>query len=399
MKSSLDYSRRALGIATSQIHFKFNIAFVQIQLAQLIYTLPESQRTLTEVQAASEGLDDAIESFTEIAQSKNPPYPKHDIEQRANMGRNTMRRQLERAIQSQREYEEKNAARLQEAREAREAEMKRREEERKKAEETAAEEKKKIQEERNEILALNRELVEKRAEEERRKEELEYTTDSETGERVKRKKKPRAAGGKRKKKGEESDSETEGEGSRRRRKGAKATEDETSGITSMDEHAPRTKKKRKLARKGGKEDKFKSSEMVVDSDEDDDVAPAATTNGAAKTSDPEDDVDMDDAGPATEAASRGEVDEDEEAVPRPRKKPVRRIEESDEEDEEDEEDGDDEAPTPMTTAEKAAAEGRGEDVSKVEQRVMAAGGGNDVEVPGQAGEVYPGVIGAQEADA
>lgn len=53
----------------------------------------------------------------------------------------------------------------------------------------------------------------------------------------------------------------------------------------------------------------------------------------------------------------------------------------------------------MTTAEKAAAEGRGEDVSKVEHRVTAAGGGNDVEVPGQAGEAYPGVIGTQEADA
>ena len=94
MKSSLDYSHRALALAPSQIHFKFNIAFVQIQLAQLMYTLPENQRTLADVQAASEGLDEAIEAFTEIAQAKNPPYPKHDIEQRANMGRNTMRRQL-----------------------------------------------------------------------------------------------------------------------------------------------------------------------------------------------------------------------------------------------------------------------------------------------------------------
>ena len=397
MKSSLDYSRRALAIATSQIHFKFNIAFVQIQLAQLIYTLPESQRTLAEVQAASEGLDDAIESFTEIAQAKNPPYPKHDIEQRANMGRNTMRRQLERAIQSQREYEEKNAARLQEARESREAEMKRREEERKRAEEIAAEEKRKIQDERNKILALNRELVEKRAEEERRKEELEYTTDSETGERVKRKKKSRAAGGKRKKKGEDSDTETEGDRPRRR-KGAKGTEDETSGITSVDETRPRTKKKRKLARKGGKEDKFKSSEMVVDSDEDVDVAPAAT-NGGAKTNDAGEDAEMEDVGPTEVATGGEEVDDDgdeEEAISRPRKKPVRRIEESDEEEDEDDEDT---PPPPMTTAEKAAAEDQGEDVSMVGQKVTAAGGGNDVEIPGGAGEAYPGVTGGGEAGA
>lgn len=247
MKSSLDYSRRALAIAPSQIHFKFNVAFVQIQLAQLMYTLPELQRTLVDVQSASDGLDDAIESFAEIAKAPNPPYPKHDIEQRANMGRNTMRRQLERAIQSQRDFEEKNANKLQEAREAKQAENKKREEERIKAEEIAAEEKKKIAEDRYKMLETSRKLAEKRAEEERRKEEAEYTEDSETGERVKRKKKSRAAGGKRKKKGEDSDTDAEEERPRRKRAPKSATE--SSAVTSMDEE-PKPKKKRKLARKG-----------------------------------------------------------------------------------------------------------------------------------------------------
>lgn len=381
MKNSLNYSRRALAIAPSQIHFKFNIAFVQIQLAQLMYTLPESQRTLLEVQSASEGLDDAIESFTEIAQSSNPPYPKHDIEQRANMGRNTMRKQLERAIQSQRDYENKNATKLQEARELREVELRRRDEAKSKASEIAAEEKKKIAEERFKMLETSRKLAEQRAEEERRREEAEMTVDSETGERVKRKKKPRAAAGqgKRKKKGaEDSDSESQldGERPRRTKKGRKSVT-ESSAVSSMDEGA-KPKKKRKLARKGGKEDKFKSSEMVVDS-EDDDVAAVRKGNSTAGD---------EAASPADTAMDErlvGDEEEEEEAASRPRKKPVRRIEESEDEDE-DEGDGGTE---PRTTAEQAAGEPKGNvfadaDVSMVDESVGAAGDANTVEYPGGA---------------
>lgn len=374
MKASLDYSRRALAIAPSQIHFKFNIAFVQIQLAQLMYTLSENQRTLGDVQSASEGLDNAIESFTEIAQAKNPPYPKHDIEQRANMGRNTMRRQLERAIQSQREHEEKNAARLMESRAKKEAEIKQREEERIKAEELAAEEKRKIAEERYKMLETSRKLAEQRAEEERRKEEAEYTEDSETGERVKRKKKPRA-GGKRKKKGEDSETDME-EVERPRRKKAPKSMTESSAVTSADD-APKPKK-RKLARKGGREDKFKSNEMVDDSDDDD--VQVAKDNGADSAAD----TPMGDTHPASGGSDReddgGEEEDEEETITRPRKKATRRIEESEDEDE-------DEEPAHTTTAERAAAADAGEkphknifddsDISMVDESIGAGGGNND----------------------
>jgi len=329
MKNSLDYSSRALAIAPNQIHFKFNIAFVQIQLAQLMYTLPEGQRTLAEVQAASEGLDEAIESFTAIAQSKNPPYPKHDIEQRANMGRNTMRRQLERAVQAQREYEEKNAAKLQEARDTREAELRRREEERRRAEEIAEEQRRKIAQERYKMLEMSRELAEKRAEEERRKEELEYTEDEETGERVKRKKTKK--GGKRKKKGEDTDTDGDGEVVR---KGGKSTEN-SSAVGSDDGEKGRVTKKRKLLRKRGegKVSNYKSSELVVDSDSDgaNEIAPAKpVTNGSA----PVDKQEEED--PDTRMADPDDEDEDEDEaiVKQPRKNASRRIADDDDEDEE-----------------------------------------------------------------
>ncbi|KAF2841406.1 tetratricopeptide [Patellaria atrata CBS 101060] len=321
MKTSLEYSQRALEVAPEQIHFKFNVAFVQIQIAQLIYTLPDSQRTLEEVETAALGLDQAIESFSAIAKSPNPPFPRGDIEQRANMGRNTMRKQLERAVQNQREYEQKHAARLQQAREAREAEIRKREEARRQAEEAANEQKRKIAEERQKMQEKDRELAELRAEEERRREEAEMTTDSETGERRKRVKKK--GGAKRKKKTGGEEDETDGEvsdgGSKRRSTAASATP------ASSGDERPRQKKKRKLERKSKTSSKYKSSERIVDSDEDDEAL--AQMNGneglAAKINTP------------GSGAEESMADEDEEGGPvsQPRKKTTRVIEDDDEDEE------------------------------------------------------------------
>ena len=330
MKISLDYSYKALQNAPEQIHFKFNIAFVQIQLAQLIYSLPENQRTLQEVEAAAEGLDEAIESFGEIAHSKNPPYPKHDIEQRANMGKNTMRRQLERAVQQQRDYEAKNAAKMDEARKTREEEIRTQEEVKRKAEEHAAGEKKRLAEERHKLLEVSRELAERRAEEERRKEEAEYTEDEETGERVKRKKK-KISSGKRKTKGDEGDgADASGAEAAPRKARAKSTVANSAAGSSDRERAP--KKRRKLARKSEikANSKFKSSEMIVDSDEDanmDDAGRPTNTDGSAprqSTEEADGDTRMLDADE--------ESDEDEDAVQVRRKKFSRRIDDDDDQD-------------------------------------------------------------------
>ncbi|KAI4137830.1 MAG: hypothetical protein L6R39_007072 [Caloplaca ligustica] len=368
MKTSLSYSHRALDIAPQQIHFQFNIAFVQIQLAQLLYTLPETQRTLDDVIKASEGLEEAIASLTEIAASKNPPYPRHDIEQRANMGRNTMRRQLERAIQSQREFEEKNAAKLAEARELREVEMRRREEERKQVAEAREEEKRKIREERDKMAQLSRELAEKRAEEERRREDAEYTQDSE-GERVKRSKKKKAAAAKRKKKGEGSGSETEvgddgevgAKKSTRRKKKARSTEPE-SNVDGSEVEAAGTKgkktKRKRLARKGAKEGNFKSQELVVDSDSEGETTMtrplAAETNGGGQAdSDGDGDTRMRDPG------EDEEEDEDTVFAPKqPRKRNARRIDDDDEDEDDgdEEEEAEEEPSSAKTTAERDAEE-------------------------------------------
>ena len=381
MKSSLEYSQRALELAPQQIHFQFNIAFVQIQLAQLIYTLPEHQRTLAEVEAAAQGLDEAINSFGEIARAKNPPYPRHDIEQRANMGRNTMRRQLERAVQAQREYEDANREKLNKAREIREKEVQKREEERRRAEEESAERKRVLAEERQKLLEHSRKMAEQRAEEEARREEAEWTVDSE-GERVKRKRRAKGTGKRRKKEGESGDDGISGDeeaagGARRRRGRKSAAGSEGSG----EEKKP--KKKRKLARKSGANDKYKSSELVVDSDSEGEAngAGPAGTQAYSGAFDPDDDDEVEPQNADTEMADAGDEDEDEDAAPRTRKKVSRRInDDDDEQDDGDEPDVDHEDDSPLPSEHpktNGTAEGNVfadlEDDPMVDETVAAAG--------------------------
>ncbi|KAG9233452.1 RNA polymerase II transcription elongation factor-like protein [Amylocarpus encephaloides] len=323
-KSALEYAEKALGIAPEQVHFKFNVAFVQIQLATAVYNMPEMQRSLSEVQSAATGLEAAIESLDAIAQHPQTPYPKHDIEQRANMARNTMRKQLERSIAAQKEYEERNVERLQAAKLKREEELKKREEAKLAAEQAERDRKQKIAEERLKISEKDKELAELRAEEERAREAAEMTTDSETGERIKRKKKPRAVGGgKRRKKNEEgiTDDDDSGAGAPKRRNRQKRG----SGDDSEEE---KPKKKRKLAKKSQeKPDRYNLSSAIVESDEDGDDGAAEAAKQMENDdvlSDLPNDMDVDDEeeesapAPVKRKSRRAMIDsDDEDATPAP----------------------------------------------------------------------------------
>jgi RNA polymerase-associated protein CTR9 len=299
---------------------------VQIQLATAVYNMPEVQRTLAEVQAAASGLEEAIESLDAIAQHPQTPYPKHDIEQRANMARNTMRKQLERSIQAQKEYEEKNAERINAAKIQREAELKKREAAKKAAEDAERDRKLKIAEERAEIAKKDRELAEARAEEARALEAAEMTTDSETGEKIKRKKKPRVAGtgGKRKKKNEDGITDDEDSGVEPKRKSRAKSRDGDS------DEEKRGKKRRRLGKKNAveKPSKYKSSEIVVESDSEGDDGAAE----AAKAMD--EDVFGDDEPVANMEVDAGSDDEAE-ATPVVKRKSRRAVVSEDEDEDDD----------------------------------------------------------------
>ncbi|KAJ8608004.1 hypothetical protein MRB53_039910 [Persea americana] len=297
-KTSLTYSQRALEAAAGakdEINYRFNVAFVQIQIAQLMNILKDAMRSTAEVQTAIEGLDQAIEAFTEIAASPNPPFPRNDIEQRANMGRNTMKRQLATTMDKQQEYERKNHTRLEEARRLREEDIARREEAKRKAEEIAEQERRRLHAEREEIKAQDMILMRERIEAaQRAKEEADereaaaWTTDEETGERKKRAKRKTGDKKKRKKKADDSDEDdgivgdSDDEGSRRHNRSS-ATPDKDG------EEPARKKKKRRLERKSAaaaaKPGKYKSSEMVEDSSEDEGAPPTADTPDAMMSDD------------------------------------------------------------------------------------------------------------------
>lgn len=138
-RSALDCSKKAFAMASDNLGLKFNVAFVQFQFADFMRRLPASQRTVEDIGEAGNGLEEAIVALNEIAKEKYPPFPANELEQRAVMGQNTVRKQLERAIVQQQEYEEQNRARLEEARRKRqELQEKLEEEKRKKEEEEAA---------------------------------------------------------------------------------------------------------------------------------------------------------------------------------------------------------------------------------------------------------------------
>ncbi|KAI2642906.1 hypothetical protein GGS21DRAFT_500152 [Xylaria nigripes] len=246
-KTALNYAKKALEVSPEQIHFKFNVAFVQIQLVQHIMNVPEAQRNLEQLEEAMEGLEAAIVALDEIAQHPQPPYPRVDLEQRANMARNTQRKQLGRQIESQREYEEKNKEKIAIVLEKRKAEAKRREEERQQALAKEKERQEKIRKEREEMAAIER----KRDETRQAEEEAELTTDEETGQKVKRKRKPKPRG----------DEQPKQSRNRSQKKKLKREEDEE----SEDDGQP--KKKRRLAKKDNKQ--YKSAEIVVDSSDED----------------------------------------------------------------------------------------------------------------------------------
>lgn len=304
MTTALSYSQRALAAQPEMVHLQFNIAFVQFQIAQLINSLPETQRTLEEVQDAAAGLEDAIQTFQTIAKVKQPPYPRSALEQRAAMGKNTMRKQLERAERAQKEYEEKNQEKLALARGRREEELRQREEEARRRREEEEERQRRVGEERRKMIEMTQRITEQQVAEQAAREAAEWTEDEATGERVKRKDLKKKAGGKGKKRkgGDDVDDfiEDDGDGSGNDIRSEKSRSRTPRSDTA--ERQPKASKRRRLDRKGkgGRANKYKSSEIVVESESEAEggaaagtgtVTPAAAVNGGDHTSPGDEDED------------------------------------------------------------------------------------------------------------
>ena len=366
-KTALENMREALAATPDSPHLRFNIAFIQFQIAQTVNTARETDRSLQDVEAAIQGLDEAIATLEEVAQVKNPPYPRGALESRAAMGRNTMRKQLERARGAQADFERNNQEKIAVSR-------KRRAEEQAKRDHVKAELAKKEQERREAIEAERRKMqaeAERRSEQSRAeaaaREALEYTDDEETGDRIKRKekqKRDRASGKNRKRKARDEgdgfieDDEDEGRSERSVSRTPLSDSDrEGEGEPRTQESsAPPKKKRRRLERKGGapastkkarappaakkSNSKYKSDERIVDSDEE--VEEDAVATPPSEDADEE----MPDATPRNGAVAETNGDDEEEddvvRKPRPKQRKQQRLI-ADDDDDEDEVDGGDAA--------------------------------------------------------
>ena len=392
MTTALSYSQRALAAQPEMVHLQFNIAFVQFQIAQLINSLPETQRTIEEVQDAAAGLEDAIQTFQTIAKVKQPPYPRSALEQRAAMGKNTMRKQLERAERAQKEYEERNQEKLALARGRREEELRQREEDARRRREEEEERQKRVGEERRRMIEMTQRITEQQVAEQAAREAAEWTEDEATGERVKRKDLKKKTGGKGKKRkgGDDVDDfiDNDGDGSGNDLRSEKSRSRTPRSDTA--ERQPKGSKRRRLDRKGkgAKASKFKSSEIVVESESEGDAAVAAAAGAGAIT--PADTPGTTNDNDGGRGGSMNE-DEDEDAAPvasrPPRKRKQHRMIADDEEEEEYDQGRVGLASAALPEAddmgeEDAAASSTNIDIASAAMAAMAADGNGDVATPG-----------------
>jgi len=341
LNTALDYMKRALATQPDSAHLQFNVAFLQFQVAQLINSQKEHERTLEDLNTAAEGLEQSITTFEEVAKVKQPPYPRSALEQRAAMAKNTMRKQLDRARESQAKYEDQNKDKLRAAKEKREEELRRREETlraRKEAEEARV---RKIAEDRKKMVEETERMAESLRAEAAAREAAEYTDDEETGDRVKRKRKER--GGKRKKRDDEDgfiedDGDLFGERSEKSASRTPLSSDGEGRESKRESEKPR-KKKRKLERKvttkqlpKEQKGKYKSAAVVVDSDDDEPSAAPTPEMNADTPQDNGDEVmrDLD-----------GEDEDDEVQARQParKRKQLRTIADDDEDEDEDVDNG------------------------------------------------------------
>lgn len=171
LTKSLDFSRKALEEHDDNLALRFNVVYIQFQIADIVRRLTPEKRTLADIEFALEGLNAAVESLRCLAKAERPPYAPAELERRAEMGETSLRGQLERAINAQKEFEAEARSKFEEAQRLRMEEQRRTEALERERAARQAELERKLAEERETLLAQTRALEEERAG--RRQRELE----------------------------------------------------------------------------------------------------------------------------------------------------------------------------------------------------------------------------------
>ncbi|ODV82296.1 TPR-like protein [Suhomyces tanzawaensis NRRL Y-17324] len=265
---AIEYTEKALSYATgSHSSLKFNLAYVQFQLAEYLTKLPVGQRVLTDIEKGIQQLKQAIEILNELSSDSevHPPYPKSELKARATLGSATLLSRLNAVFEETKEHNSQIAEKLEVAKKIRE-------------EETAA--KLKIQEEqlqaqrlKEEELSKEREKLQEQAQqwaEEARMNVIvdENDDDDKFDDEPKEKEKK-----KRGKKAEKSETAAKGKGKKRGKRKAIIDDSEEEEL-SNNESEEESSTKRKVEENDEDEDdrpkkkKSLSKEFIEDSDDD-----------------------------------------------------------------------------------------------------------------------------------
>lgn len=278
-RKGIEYAQNALDFASgSHASLKFNLAYIQFQIAEFVSKTPVETRSLEDIESAISGLQSGIETLKLLAgdDEKFAPYPKAELQARADLGSSTL---LARLISCREETQlnlSEIALKLEEAKKVRDAELAVRLEE----ERAVVEERKLKEEALSKERAILQEQAQQWAEESRMSVVVQESEDDnddlfnengDAGEKKKKAPKKKAAKGKKgkgRKKVVDSEPEdaSEPSGSDHDEPSAGESDRETSPVKRQripdeddDDEVSKSKKKSK---------KTKSSEFIKDSDED-----------------------------------------------------------------------------------------------------------------------------------
>lgn len=89
LKKALDYAKEAQKHSSgTQASLRFNIAYVQFQIADFVTKTAVEQRNVEDVKRAIDDLNEAVETLNSLSSEDeaHPPYPKAELKARANLG-------------------------------------------------------------------------------------------------------------------------------------------------------------------------------------------------------------------------------------------------------------------------------------------------------------------------
>ncbi|TFY82402.1 hypothetical protein EWM64_g1614 [Hericium alpestre] len=128
MNTALGYAQKALHIEPHDKAVLYNIAMIQQKAAEMLFALPSSKRTLKDLKHAIDHAGHAQKLFASLAADSSSalPYNRDIADQRRKYG-DTMLRKSEEHLNTQRQYEDEQHARLETARLKRQEERQRQE--------------------------------------------------------------------------------------------------------------------------------------------------------------------------------------------------------------------------------------------------------------------------------